>query len=667
MSDISSVPTRLDLPPPLLPFQALTSPEVVAAVFDALADAVVVYDHAGRIVGTNPAAVNLFGLTQLGGRDGFAVPVAQRAMEVNVRTLEGVPLAPQDWPVLRVLRGEMLQGAQTMDVVVRTLDGRELIVNVSGAPLLDAEGKAMGAVCVCRDITQRVHMERDRAARAAEIESIFATQTEAVVFVDCTGRILRMNQAQRRLCTLAGFDPEAEYLQTWIQTGGQHDALGQPIQDEDRPFYRARRGETVIGEEAVELYQRSSQGQDLVLRVGAAPVRDAGGEIVGVVLTAEDVTQQRRLERELAERASQIEGIFEAMADGIVLVDATGHIVRMNESYRQLLGYDASREAAGSRFEDFAARRSPRDMENRPVPSEQLPTMRVLAGETLTGARAVEERVLTLDGRELIVQISGAPVRDAAGNLIGAVSAVRDITERRQLEEQRSDILRVVAHDLLTPITGVRLYLQTQERRVRKGQPPFMPEEGHLDTLNANLLRMERLVNDLREMTPIESGALTLERSPCDLTQLCRQEIKVQKVLMPGRTIRLVLPREPIRTEVDEQRVGQVIANLLSNALKYAPTDQPITLALGVENGMAHVAVQDKGPGIPAAELYHIWERFHRVEGISAHDGSQSLGLGLYICRAIVERHGGQVGVESTTGVGSTFWFTLPLAPTLAR
>jgi len=87
-----------------------------------------------------------------------------------------------------------------------------------------------------------------------------------------------------------------------------------------------------------------------------------------------------------------------------------------------------------------------------------------------------------------------------------------------------------------------------------------------------------------------------------------------------------------------------------------------VTLTLRADDAVVHIAVEDKGPGIPAAELDRIWDRFHRVEGITAHDGAQSLGLGLYICRAIILRHGGQISVESIVGVGSTFWFTLPLA-----
>jgi PAS domain S-box-containing protein len=651
MSNITHLPAHLDLPPSLLPLTTLASPEVVFAVFDALADAVVVYDREGRIVGSNPAAVTLFGLTQSGGQTAFVIPVSER-------TLGGEPLPPLDRLAKRVLRGETLQGAQTMDVVVHPLGRRELILNVSGAPLLDTEGQVRGVVCVCRDITERVHWERKLTTRAAEMESIFATQTEGVVFADRTGRIIQMNEAQRQLCTLGGFDPDAEYIQTWAQ----YDAEGQPIQDEHRPFNRALRGETIANERAVELYQRSSQGQDLVLRISGAPVRDAEQQIVGAVLTTVDVTQQRRLEWELAERAGQIEGIFETMTDGIILVDANGRIVRMNEAERRLVGYDAALDGAGSLYAEFAARRMPRDLENRPFTEEQLPAVRILRGETLTGADAPEIRIRALDGRQLIIRISGAPLRNAAGNIIGAVVAISDVTERYQMEEQRSDILRAVAHDLLTPITGVRLYLQTQARRLRKGQPPFLPGEGHFDALDTNLLRMERLVNDLRDMASIESGALILERRPCDLSAVCRKEIATQKLLKPGRTIRLILPPEPLLIEADEQRVGQVLANFLSNALKYSPSDQPVTLRLSADGAAVHIEVEDQGPGIPPAEVDRVWERFHRVEGIQAHHGTKSLGLGLYICRAIVEGYGGRVGVKSTVGAGSTFWCTLPLA-----
>lgn len=146
------------------------------------------------------------------------------------------------------------------------------------------------------------------------------------------------------------------------------------------------------------------------------------------------------------------------------------------------------------------------------------------------------------------------------------------------------------------------------------------------------------------------------------------------------RELHVNLPEEPVMVQADRDRIGQVLANLLSNADKYSPLRQPITLTLRLERGspyadaadaadataplLACVLIQDAGPGIPENEQERIWERFHRVRGVQAQTTkSASLGLGLYISRQIIEQHGGTIGVESAPGAGSVFWFTLPLAP----
>lgn len=146
------------------------------------------------------------------------------------------------------------------------------------------------------------------------------------------------------------------------------------------------------------------------------------------------------------------------------------------------------------------------------------------------------------------------------------------------------------------------------------------------------------------------------------------------------RELHINLPDAPVMVEADRDRIGQVLANLLSNADKYSPARQPITLTLRLERGaptagdsgakdaaapwQARVLVEDAGPGIPKNEQERIWERFHRVQGVQAQTSrSPSLGLGLYISRQIIEQHGGTIGIESVPGKGSTFWFTLPLAP----
>jgi signal transduction histidine kinase len=176
--------------------------------------------------------------------------------------------------------------------------------------------------------------------------------------------------------------------------------------------------------------------------------------------------------------------------------------------------------------------------------------------------------------------------------------------------------------------------------------------------------RLERLVNDLVDVARVRAGRLELHLAPTDLAVLIRQTVEEQRNINPTRTILLDLPPEQ-RAPVlgDAQRLQQVVTNYLTNALKYSPEDRPITVGLKGTDQQERVWVHDEGPGLPGEEQKRIWERFHRAPGIHVQSGSGvGLGLGLHVSRTIVELHDGQVGVQSTPGQGSTFWFSLPPA-----
>jgi signal transduction histidine kinase len=148
------------------------------------------------------------------------------------------------------------------------------------------------------------------------------------------------------------------------------------------------------------------------------------------------------------------------------------------------------------------------------------------------------------------------------------------------------------------------------------------------------------------------------------LDAVVREAVEEQRQLHPERTIALDVPSEPrVPVVADAHRLGQVVTNLLTNALKYSPTDRPVEVGLQVHNQQARVWVRDAGPGLPPAEQEHVWERYYRAPGVSVQSGSGiGLGLGLHISRTIIEQHQGQVSVQSAPGQGSTFWFSLPLA-----
>jgi signal transduction histidine kinase len=177
-----------------------------------------------------------------------------------------------------------------------------------------------------------------------------------------------------------------------------------------------------------------------------------------------------------------------------------------------------------------------------------------------------------------------------------------------------------------------------------------------------SIIRMERLVNDLLDVSRIESGRLALRLEPLDLVSLCRH-VAAEQMAASEREIELELPREPTIVRADADRIDQVLANLLSNALKYSPQECPVTLSVRKEAENAVIAIHDEGSGIPQEALPHLFERFYRVPGVQVQSGSGvGLGLGLYITRELVERHGGQIRAESTPGIGTTFSVTLPLA-----
>jgi signal transduction histidine kinase len=180
---------------------------------------------------------------------------------------------------------------------------------------------------------------------------------------------------------------------------------------------------------------------------------------------------------------------------------------------------------------------------------------------------------------------------------------------------------------------------------------------------------MVRLVDDLLDMSRIREGTLEMHPAPCDLAAVVRAMVREQRQQHPQREMLLDLPaRTRVIVTADATRIGQVVTNFLTNALKYSEADRPVGVTLRVERRMARVLVRDEGPGLSESEHERVWTLFHRAPGVQVRSGSGiGLGLGLHICKMIIDLHGGRHGVISKPGEGATFWFTLPLAPDVAR
>lgn len=240
-----------------------------------------------------------------------------------------------------------------------------------------------------------------------------------------------------------------------------------------------------------------------------------------------------------------------------------------------------------------------------------------------------------------------------ATRLIGVTAL---ITKQKNLEQQKDDFLSVASHELKTPITALKANLQLLQRIKADSANPMVPKL--IDAANRGMEKITVLVDDL----------LNIKRFSHDNIELQRSEFNIYKMLQDSCTaIRLenkydiqVQGDQELNIIADEHRIEQVVVNFVNNAVKYAPDSKRIVLSIEKLNKNVRISVQDQGPGIPPEQLPHLFDRYWRAD----HGGKKysGLGLGLYICAEIIERHGGEIGADSILGEGSTFWFTVPVA-----
>jgi signal transduction histidine kinase len=234
-----------------------------------------------------------------------------------------------------------------------------------------------------------------------------------------------------------------------------------------------------------------------------------------------------------------------------------------------------------------------------------------------------------------------------------------------------STFLGMAGHELRTPVTSIKAGVQIAERALeaylRDVAPtaparPLQRAQSLLQRADQQADRLTRLIEDILDAARTQAGKLELRAEPGDLVAVVRQAVETQQLTRPDRLITLDAPAAAVSASLDADRIEQVAVNLVANALKYSPDDQPVSVRITVVGDVARVAVRDRGPGLAPVLQEQIWEPFYRARGHSDEAGSAAgLGLGLYICRTIIERHHGRIGVESVEGQGSTFWFELSL------
>ena len=378
-----------------------------------------------------------------------------------------------------------------------------------------------------------------------------------------------------------------------------------------------------------------------------------------------DITEEKRNLDEIQELKAYFEAALVQSQTGIVIADAPSGLLRfVNPAALQISGGDESNLVRGVDINRYARWRIT-DMEGVPIANDDLPLARAVRFGETSSQKVIFVRP---NGEKRVGLCQTGPIRRADGSIMSGITIFVDITEQHRLLEElnsaretaeiamraKSKFLDIAAHELRTPVTAASLLAELVQRQMAKGTPP---DAQTLQRIRAQLERLSRLVIDLLEVSKLDRGVLELRREFTDLSVLisdCKNNFMMQ---FPNREIRFTAPAEPVKMIADPIRLYEVISNLLDNALKYSPENSPVELQLEDEPTLVRFSVRDHGPGLGQDTQRKLFLAFERANTDARASG---LGLGLFICRGIVNLHGGNIGVKSKLGSGSTFYFELP-------
>lgn len=636
-------------------------------------------------------------------------PAARRMREQLTCTPEGEQ-ATNSWqlaPARSAMQGETVQN-RPVSLSLGNGELREYLVTASPlSPLQMASGllrpaneaiptereSASRAVVIWHEVTDRRLAEAEHEARvqADQLRAAFEAITDAVVVYDRAGTIVQANAAAAR-AFWAQHLPEGTTSRSMEERVSQV-ALsatdGQPpaprLTPEQALVSRILAGEVLTPDNAADLIFPSLQGRDLCVSMTGGPMRDADGTIIGAVSIVRDVTVRRSLEQltrrihaETEARVSLLQLILDQLPSSVYLV--RGYDARLVLANRAATMVWGKPWPAGQPLNVFLRENGILifGMDGQPLPHEQLATVRALQrGETV---RHHQEIIRHPDGSTLPFLVNAVEL--TAPNLLMVLALAvaqpferwepvalvvhQDLTALKEAERLKDEFLSIAAHELRNPLAALKGYAQmllVQTAR-GKGTPLLQWQKEALQEIDQATSRLDILTEDLLDVTRLQAGRLGLYVEPMDLVALARRIITRLQTTTNRHALSLHSSLSSVVLQADPGRMEQVLTNLIGNAIKYSPEGGPIKVSIRQRGGTEEVllSVRDYGIGIPEQQQACIFGRFVRAQNAQTH-GISGAGLGLYLCRTLVELHGGKLWFRSAEGQGTIFFLTLPILP----
>jgi PAS domain S-box-containing protein len=634
---------------------------ILAASFNLTPDALLIVDAAGTIFLMNALAETLFGYSRdelVGQSVELLLPEGLRSAHMLHRAQYMQEACPRSMGL-----GFDLQG--------RRKDGSEFPADISLQPIQIEQ--TLYVISAVRDMTAQRLLERDRmhiAQRLRQQDKLLSLAHDAILVRDAESRILSWNEGAEQLYGWTAQEVTGQVTHTLLQTQF-------PVSLETITQVLEQQGRW-----EGELVHTCRDGTLVIVESRQVLTCDEQGNSTAILEINRDVTERRRLERveqearaEMDARLHLLQAILDHLSSCVFLVQGP--------QMRLLMANRASSALWGATWpqdqpqEEFLQQHGIRlfTENGRPLSPDNLPSRRALAsGEPVQQQQLVIRQV---DGTRLPVLADAIPlengrllpsfVQKGASTLASAEQVVlvvyQDVTALKEAEGIKDQFISLATHELRTPVTVIAGYADYLLARAARGKGHELDEwqREKVQEMKQATRQLAALTEDLLDATRVQAGQFHLELCPTDLVALTQKVLTQLQATTQQHHLSLQTNLSQLRATVDAFRIEQVLSNLLSNAIKYSPHGGPIEVMLekNVEPDEARFRIRDQGMGIPRDQQAQIFGRFARAENVRAA-GIRGTGLGLYLCRELVERHGGRICFEAEEGVGSTFFFSLP-------
>jgi two-component system sensor histidine kinase VicK len=605
----------------------------VAATLDSVPALVVVLDTAGRTVRLNHSCAQLTGLSLA---DAVGRPFIDEVLEPEDRS----------WAISKLRDAVAGQVSGPHETAWRVVGAQSRRVSWTLRPLQGPSGEIQYLVVSGQDVTDQRQVEKALHSSEARYREVVENSLGFVFTCSLEGRLTSLNAFTAE--TL-GYRSEAltgRFVSELLDSAGL------------AAFQECLRTLETKEEWQGALILRRSDG--VYRRIACRGRRlQLPGERPFVLIHGTDITEQHEAELALHMATRQRELILESVGDGIYGIDLEGRLTFINQAGAHALGYTPERLIGRDLHEVIHHSHA----DGTPYSKSTDPILQAL--RRCESIRMRDEVFWRQDGSAFPVEYSANPLLED-GRISGMVVAFLDVSERRRLERMKDEFISTVSHELRTPLTSLRaslglVFSGTLDKRPEKQRQMVEMAIGNCD-------RLIRLVNDILDFERVEKGDLPLYLQPVEAIDLLRRAADVASTAAGQAHILVRVEAPSVQVLADEDRILQVLNELVTNAIKFSLPETTISLTAQPfqesPSGSATVCftVEDQGRGIPPEKLDRVFDRFQQGDASDSR-ALGGTGLGLALCRSIVEQHGGRIWAESIVGQGSRFHFTLPTVP----